>query len=321
MSSESPPEAEYQFYADTVKSQSPQLLWIGQYGQFLDILKVLEANKARQRFPDITITALNYFHSPEFMVQLIDSVKLLGRQMIKEVRMICEYYDRAMIPFLMDALIAEESPTVRRFLMDLLKQFRNKIIPEAVKRLNDTRWFVKRNMLYILRDLDIKEVSEYIRPHCQDENPKVSLTALKCLLNVRDSHAIESVRKHLSSGSEELFQQALTLSASYRIKESVGDLIQLLNKQELTGNDILNKIPVVRVLGDIAEPQALDALRAVLSRKNIFFRKAAEQLKEEIYKTLKNYPPELIGDLIEDGAASRNEVIREQSLLLRRGKT
>ena len=71
------------------------------------------------------------------------------------------------------------------------------MIPEAVKRLNDTRWFVKRNMLYILRDLDIREVSGYIRPCCQDKNPKVSRTALECLLNVKDSYAIEAIREHL----------------------------------------------------------------------------------------------------------------------------
>jgi hypothetical protein len=48
------------------------------------------------------------------------------------------------------------------------------------------------------------------------------------------------------------------------------------------------------------------------------FRKMADQLKEEIYKTLKNYPYELIKDLVESGVASNNEVIKEQSLLLRK---
>ena len=52
MSSETPSEAEYQLFADTIKDQSQQLLWIGQYGQVLDILKVLEVNKAPYRFSD-----------------------------------------------------------------------------------------------------------------------------------------------------------------------------------------------------------------------------------------------------------------------------
>ena len=91
-----------------------------------------------------------------------------------------------------------------------------------------------------------------------------------------------------------------------------------MNKQAVTGADILNKIPIVRVLGDIADPRALDVLRSLLSRKSIFFRKMTEQLKEEIYKTLRNYPYELIADLVNAGVAAKNEVIREQALLLRK---
>ena len=159
---------------------------------------------------------------------------------------------------------------------------------------------------------------EHIRPCCQDKNPKVSLTALKCLLHVKDSYAIGTIREHLASNSKELFQQAVTLSGSFKIEECVGDLIQLLHKQEVTGADILNKIPVVRALGDIANPQALDALRQLLSKRSIFFGKMTEQLKEEIYKTLHNYSYALIKDLVEDGVAAKNEVIREQSLKLRK---
>ena len=50
MLSDTSSEAEYQLFADTVINQSQQLLWIGQYAQFLDILKVFENNQALQRF-------------------------------------------------------------------------------------------------------------------------------------------------------------------------------------------------------------------------------------------------------------------------------
>jgi hypothetical protein len=86
----------------------------------------------------------------------------------------------------------------------------------------------------------------------------------------------------------------------------------------MTGADILGKIPIVRALGDIAEPQALDVLRSLVSNKSIFFRKMMDQLKEEIYKTLKNYPYELVKDLVEAGVEYKNEVIREESLRLRK---
>jgi len=318
MSSETVSEEEYQSFVNIVKEQTEQLLWIGQYENILDTLKVIEINKALYRFSDINSKALQYYHSPEFILPLIESFRILGRNKREKVSMICEYYDNKIIPYLIDALTEEASQIIRRFLMELLKQFGNKVIPEAIKRLNDDRWFVKRNMLYILSETNSKEVSEYIKPCCRDENYKVRVTAIKCLLNAGDSYAIEIIREHLNSKSKELFEQAIALSGSFRIKEVVGDLILLLNKQEMTGADILGKIPIVRALGDIAEPQALDVLRSLVSNKSIFFRKMMDQLKEEIYKTLKNYPYELVKDLVEAGVEYKNEVIREESLHLRK---
>jgi len=309
---------DYQVCVNSIREQAQQLLWMGQYGQLLDALKILALNKKENRFPDMNSKALQYYHSPHFMAQVVESFKLLGRQLKKEVWMLCDYYDREIIPYLLDALIEEESQIVRRFLMDVLKLYGDKIIPEAVKRLQDDRWFVKRNMLYILQDTDTREVSKSIRPFYKDENPKVSVLALKCLLNSRDHYAIEIIRENLVSNSKEVFEQALTFSSSFKLKEVVADLISLLKKQERTGTDILDKIPIVKALGEIADPQALDVLREFASSKSIFIKKMLDQLKEEIYKTLKNYPYELVKDLVEAGIESKNDVIKRESLHLRR---
>jgi hypothetical protein len=311
---------DYQACVNSIREQAQQLLWMGQYAQLLDALKILALNKKENRFPDMNSKALQYYHSPHFMAQVVESFKLLGRQLKKEVWMLCDYYDREIIPYLLDALIKEESQIVRRFLMDVLKLYGDKIIPEAVKRLQDDRWFVKRNMLYILQDTDTREVSESIRPFCKDENPKVSVLALKCLLNSRDHYAIEIIRENLVSNSKEVFEQAVAFSSSFKLKEVVGDLISLLKKQERTGADILDKIPIVKALGEIADPQALDVLREFASSKSIFLKKMLDQLKEEIYKTLKNYPYELVKDLVEAGIESKNDVIKRESLHLR-GRT
>lgn len=56
----------------------------------------------------------------------------------------------------------------------------------------------------------------------------------------------------------------------------------------------------------------------MLSGKSIIFKKALEKLKEEIYKTLKNYSNEDIEDLIMAGLDSKNQYIRAESFQLKR---
>jgi len=319
MSSETVSEEEYQAFVNIIKGQTEQLLWIGQYGQILDTLKVIELNKALHKFTDINSRALQYYHSSEFILPLVDSFRILGRNKRKVVSMICEYYDKKIIPYLIDALIEETSQIIRRFLMEIIKQFGSKVIPEATKRLNDDRWFVQRNMLYILSETDSKEVAAYIKPFCKNENSKVRVAAIKCLLNAGDTYAAEIIREHLNSDQED-YEQAIALSGSFRIKEVVGDLILLLTKQERSGTDLLNKIPVVRALGDIGDPRALDAFRLIISSNSLLFRKIIEQLKEEVYKTLNKFNYESVKDLVEAGLKSRNAFIREESLRLHKGK-
>jgi hypothetical protein len=312
---------EYQLFVNIIKEQTEPLFWVGQFDQFLEILKVIELNKALYRFAAINSEVIQYYHSPEFIVVLTDSFRILGRQKRNEVSMICEYYDKKIIPYLMDALAEEDSLIIRRFLMELIKQFGDKVIPEALRRLSDDRWFVKRNMLYILVETDSREVIDYIKPLCRHENLKVSIPAIKCLLNTGDKYAKDLIREYLGSKSKDLFEQAVALSGSFRIKEVVGDLIHLIKKQEMTGDDILNKIPIVRALGDIGDSQAVDALRGLLSGKSIFFKSGTDRLKAEIYKTLKKYPYESVEDLVEAGLVSKNELIREESLRLHKGKS
>jgi len=320
MSSETVSEEEYKSFVNIIKGQTEQLLWIGQYGQILDMLKVIELNKTLHKFTDINSRALQYYHSSEFILPLIDSFRILGRNKRKVVSMICEYYDKNIIPYLINALTEETSQIIRRFLMELIKQFGSKVIPEATKRLNDERWFVQRNMLYILSETDSKEVAAYIKPFCKNENSKVRAAAIKCLLNAGDNYAVEIIREHLNSDQEN-YEQAVALSGSFRIKEVVGDLILILTEQERSGTDLLNKIPVVRALGDIGDPRALDAFRLIISSNSLLFRKILEQLKEEVYKTLSKFSYESVKDMVEAGLKSRNAFIREESLRLHKGKT
>lgn len=310
---------EYQAFVDLVKEQAEQLLWIGEYGQILTLLNLMETNKARDRFVDINSEALQHFHSSEFLVPLVDSLRILGKQKRQEVTELCEYYDQKIVPHLIDALIEEDSQMARRFLMDLLKQLGDKVIPEAIERLDDDRWFVKRNMLYILGQTNVKDVAEHIKPYCRDENLKVSFEALRCLLFSEDRYAIDTIKEYLYSGNRDRVEQAIALSGSFRIKEAVDDLIKMLKKTEMTGADFYDKMPVVSALGDIGDPRAVDVLREMLAKRSILFKKVSDRMKEEIYKTLNNYPYESVRELVEDGLKSKNERIRTESFRLKKG--
>jgi hypothetical protein len=138
------------------------------------------------------------------------------------------------------------------------------------------------------------------------------------LLYSDDSYAIDTLKEYLYSDMRDRVEQAIALSGSFRIKEVVGDLIHLLKKTEMTGADFYDKIPIVKALGDIGDPKAVDSLRRVLAKRSILFKGVSDRLKEETYKTLNSYPYESVKDMVEAGLKSKNERIRAESLRLKK---
>ncbi len=314
-------EEEYEYLVNMIKEEADQFIETGQYGQVLRIFRVLESNLSKERFPDISSEALKGYKSQEFISQFIDSLRIIGRQAREDALQLCDYYGERIISPLMDALVDEESQTIRHFLINLITHFGDKVIPVAIKHISDSRWFVKRNMLLILNECGTKEVLPHVRPYCHHENPKVSFEAIKCLLKEGDSYGINALREHLKSENKEVVEQAIALSGIYKVREVIPDLTRMLRRKGISGKDIYEKIPIVKALAQIGDPGTLDTIRDTLSIRSILFKGAVERLREAVYSSLKYYPFEYIEDLVEKGLKSKNERIRQESLKIKKARS
>lgn len=280
---------DYVALIDIMKEQALELIDICQYKELLKIINVLESNIARDDCPDEASTHMEYFYSKDFLVNIIDSFSVMGKEQRADVSLLTDHYGELMIPYLMDSLINEESPTARRFILSLLTGFGEKVIPVTLERLKDDRWFVKRNMLFILMDCGSEEELKKAQPYCSHDNPKVSFEAIKCLLKAGDNYGVKAIRKYMQDDSKDLVQRAIMLSGAYKVKDVVPELIQMLKKKALSGNDIEDKIPVVKALGQIKDPRAVEALKGMLSARSFLYRGSLEKLKGAIKNSLKNH--------------------------------
>jgi len=314
-------EEEYEYLVNIIREEAGQFIETGQYDQVLKIFRVLESNLSKERFPDISSEALKDFKSPEFISRFIDSLRIIGRQAREDALQLCDYYGERIISPLMDALVEEESQTIRHFLINLITHFGARVIPVAIKHISDSRWFVKRNILFILGECGTKEVLPHVRPYCHHENPKVSFEAIKCLLKEGDSYGINALRGYLKSENKEVVEQAIAISGILKVRDVVPELIQMLRKKNIIGKDIYEKIPLVKALAQIGDPRALDTIRDTLSIRSILFKGAVERLREAIYSSLKHYPFDEIEDLIEKGQMSKNEHIRHESLKIKKARS
>ena len=279
-------ESNCDYFNNLLRDQIEHFIGTGQYDQVLKIFSIVQANSTDNKGPLVDVAVL----SPELFSQLVDSFRIVGSQNSTDVMRLCEYCGEKIVPPLLEALMKEESRRIRKFLLTVIIDLGTRAGTEAIKYLGDSRLFVKRNMLYILSECGGSEALPHVKPYCYHDNPKVRFQSLRYLFNTDEFYGIEVLKNSLHAGEREIFEMALTISGAFRVKEVVPDLIALLKKMAKRGSDFDHKIPIVKALGQIGDPRALDTLNHILASKSLLYKGPLKRLKEEISLTLKHYP-------------------------------
>ena len=297
----------FDYFNGLLKDQIEQFIGTGQYDQVLRIVSVLKSDAAKKRMSQMDLDIA----SPETASLLVDSFRIVGSQNREDALLLCEHFGEKLAAPLVNALINEESRKIRRFLLDLIIHLGDGAVPEVIKHLSDTRWYVKRNMLFILSEASSRETLPHVRPYCYHENLKICFHAIKYMLKADANYGIEVLRNYLRSGITHKVEMALMMAGGFGLKALVPELLGMLKKMAKRGSDFDHKIPVVKALGQIGDPRALDTLKTVLEAKSLLFKGPLTRLKEEVLSTLKNYPSNDVKEVMGARACNPESVSRK----------
>jgi hypothetical protein len=275
------------YFNKLLKEQIEYFIGTGQYDQVLKILLTMQSRMVENGFQCTDLDAL----SPEMLASLVDSFRIVGSQHREDALALCKFCGGRIVLPLMDALSQEDTRRARKLLLDLLIHMADEAVPEAIKRLDDKRWFVKRNMLLIISESSSREALPSVRPYCYHENLKLSFYAVKYLLKADERYGIEVLRRYLRSGAGEKMEMALNIAGVFGINAIVPELIAMLEKPAKRGSDWEQRIPLVKALGQIGDTRALSVLNHLLDAKSLFFRTPLRRLQDEVRAALKSYPP------------------------------
>ncbi len=292
-------QQDLEYFRSLIKEQIEHFIGTGQYDQILKILSITQAGTGNgaSRFTDLTVA------TPETAAALVDSFRIVGFRHKEDAMRLCAYFGERIVPPLIDALIEEGSRRTRKFLLDLARHMADESATEAMRRLSDTRWYVKRNLLLIISESNSGEAVSHVRPYCYHDNLKVSFYALKYMLRADERYGVEVLKHYLRSPSGDKVEMALRLASTFGITAIVPELITKLTTMDKRDADLDNKIAIVKTLGQLGDPRALGPLKAILDTRTVFFRDPLKKLKEEVAHSLKNYPPEevrmMVGSFLE----------------------
>src|SRR4030067_53084 len=294
----------------------------GRFEDVLHIHNVIYSHMIEGKFKTEALSMVEYFfHSEQFISKLLEALKIWGRYSREAAFKLVRVLRLYMMAPLLDALNEEKNSSQRKFYLSILTYMGKGILPEAVRRLEDGRWYVVRNMIYLIRECNGKEHVKKVRALIKHKHKKICLEALKTLLHFGTIDAFSYLKLFLTGKDPEIKEQAIGLSGACRIKKAVPYLLEILEKHDLLGADLNYKLLAVDALGKIGDPSAIDTLKKLYSSKHPLYRDAIiEGLRLEIIKSLNNYSPARARPFLELAAlTSKNEKIKAlcQKLLIR----
>ena len=156
---------------------------------------------------------------------------------------------------MLNALSEDEEARSRRLLLDRLVELGSPIGPAALERLADPRWYVQRNMLNILGDLEPLPADFRPTDFLQHEDARVRREALRIVL--RDPVARDQgLLLALGDSDERMVWTALTAAFESCPAASVLQVASLA--VSASGGDL--RVVAIRVLGGTADHVALGVL-------------------------------------------------------------
>ena len=255
-------------------------------GEYKKILALLDSCVREQNWGIIAPDIFGHFSSPTFSNRLLDDLVRLDTEKFEESLGLIKKIGSPFISVLMDRLGTESNRSIRRIYLNVLLKFGNQCISHAQERLNDSRWFVVRNMIYLLRELGDRSCLPIIRQRINHANQKVSQEALKTCLFMRDAEVTPFLLGMLNSQNEEDLVRGVANAAFSDDPTVFSRLCSILQEGGVMNFHLDLKKGVIRTLVSSYLQKSLPVFKEIIASHSLLHGKQLDALKLEIISAL-----------------------------------
>lgn len=192
--------------------------------------------------------------------------------------------DREATPVLLDILAVEKDRAIRRYLVDILKELGKKQISLIARHLNDSRWYVVRNIVNILGDSGSEDALPFLEKMTDHKQMQIRQEVIKGLLTIGGKKASVLLTRFIKDREEEVQLAAIRglgiiHGAGQSEAQTLTDFLEgrPIKKKE---NELTREI--FKTLGKIGFPETTEFLKRYTKIKWWRSRKPQEELRTAV---------------------------------------
>ena len=234
-------------------------------------------------------TTLQAYASEQFITRILDGLELWGKDQFPAIR---ELIGRVGLPFagpLMDRLAEEATMSRRRLLIECLQKIGARAVAAIVARLQDPRWYLVRNLVILLREIDDPSALPALARLFGHPHPKVQAEVMRALLHFQDPEAERYLLQELDSRDPAILLNAARLAAGSCNSDIACRLAELLNDRSNAEQELALKSTIIKTLAEIGCVEVLPELADFIEARSLFTSAPLQRLKVEAATSLARY--------------------------------
>ena len=302
--------------AGLVGSLNDMSAYFLQTGDYTQVLRIIRQVKDDRISTEIRQDLQKHFIQRPFLEEVLSGLHTWGKVKYDEIRQIIQEIGEPFIDILLDQLAEEESISLRRFIMERLQEFGSAAGTSISDKLSDSRWYVLRNLVILIRIINDRSLLDKVRPLVRHPNQRVRQEALKTLLHLKDQSAERQIIRDMESDDHEVILTAIRMAEKSTSPEIFSKLLSVLTKSGLSKSDYELKSTVAQTLAEIGNEDALPHLSKLLYSRSIIHPMLLVRLKLDIIRSLELYQSRSAHDILVRFSSGRNQIARQAALSL-----
>ncbi|UCD70434.1 MAG: HEAT repeat domain-containing protein [Syntrophobacterales bacterium] len=217
---------------------------------------------------------------------------------------------RNSIPHLCKLLGNLSGSKPRRIICDALSNVGRNNIELMTPFLGDKRWYLVRNIVYILGRIGRKEAVQYVGKALQHEDLRVRREALQALGLIGGSEAMQYMIRSLEDPDIKI-RGIAALNMGRMGEEALTPLMEKILSKEFYKKELREIKAYFKAIGMIRSDHSIPLLYSLLRRRRWFGRTRVDEIRACAIETLVKIGTKEAKEVLEIGTGSREEPLRE----------
>jgi HEAT repeat protein len=316
----------YQNAVNTLGKVLDAMLTLGEFRKAIDLVRRVYVFQRTYELRDWQLEIIRKFLVDAGDDQRIERIgKLLEQEegiRLEDVHNYLVLLQRNAIKPLVRLLGERQKSKMRRVICDALSEIGKNAFELFVPYMDDPRWYLVRNIVYILGRIGKEESFPYIQKAFNHEDPRVRREAIQALGFIGGAKAVGLLVKSLKDEDSRIRTIAALNLGKVGNKAALEPLLEIVQSkdfQKRESEEIKAFFDAIGMMGSSRE--SILVLRQLLERKSWFSRGKTDEIHIGAAQALAMIGTPEVMAILESGKDSKDESIRDACLQALKSKT